>query len=166
MTLTIENLTSRHIAAVKRYATENRKHTLLQLCKRAQRRQRGGELNLGAMRDVAAAYNKLAPSGLLGAEHFGSREDARDPVGGILSNPRPAPTTLNLDAIDRVAHIPGSDAAQITRALTRRIRELEAKCRTTGESLANFIGEDEDEGRELAQMSADLIAMADKGTQP
>lgn len=145
--ITIENLTQRHIDAVQRYAEANRKHTLLQTCKRAARRNRG-EPNLGALRDVAEAYNKLAGGGHLGVEHF-SQE--------------PAPTKLNLDEIDHMAALsPGGGPIQ--RALVRRIRELEAKCRATGEALASFVGEDEDEERELAVLSAELIAVADAGT--
>lgn len=72
---------------------------------------------------------------------------------------------LNLDEIDHMAALsPGGGA--ITRALIRRIRELEAKMRRTGEALANFVGEDYVEGQELATMSHDLIEAANAGTKP
>lgn len=68
MIITIENLTSRHIEAVRVYATEKRKHKLLIAYRRADDSMNLDKhhRNLGAMRDVAAAYNKLAGGGRLG----------------------------------------------------------------------------------------------------
>lgn len=74
-------------------------------------------------------------------------------------------TTLNLDEIDHMAAL-GPGGGAITRALTRRIRELEAKMRRTGEQLRdNFVGEDQYERQELSTMGQDLIAAADNGTK-
>ena len=60
MTVTVENLTERHIGAVRRYAEASGKKTLLEFCKRASLSK------LGAMRKVAEAYNKLDAGGLFG----------------------------------------------------------------------------------------------------
>lgn len=69
---------------------------------------------------------------------------------------------LDLDAVEHMAVLsPGGGA--VTRALIRHIRALQVKMRSTGESLVNFVGEDEQEGRELAAMSQDLLRLASAG---
>jgi len=190
--VTADSLTGRHIDAVRRYARANDRKTLLRACDRAARRGPGGDLNFGAMRTVAAAWNRLDEGGLLGppsqrassgavgdgdpdsieagesdalieAAHQAhlSRGAARAP--GL---PGPAPDAspkLDLDAIDHLAVL-GPGGGALTRALIRRVRGLEAKMRATGATLANFIGEDAVEGRELAELSRELISFADAGT--
>jgi hypothetical protein len=191
---TAESLTGRHIEAVRRYARENRKKTLLLACERASRRGPGDNWNVGAMRTVANAYDRLHAGGFLGPWHpsptsdDATSDDDPDSVeagesdelierahhahrirGAASASGSPGlrapgvpPSKLDLDAIDHLAALCLEDGA-VTRGLIRRIRGLEAKMRATGESLANFVGEDADEGRELAELSRELIAVADAG---
>jgi len=70
MTITFENLSDRHIEAVRRFAERNGKKTLLTLCKRAARRV-DPLSKIAAMRKVAEAYNRLAGAGMLGIEILG-----------------------------------------------------------------------------------------------
>jgi hypothetical protein len=73
---------------------------------------------------------------------------------------------LNLDEIEHIAVL-SSGGGAVTRALIRRIRELEAKMRRAGEALMkNFVGEDEYEREELTTMGNDLIEAANAGTKP
>src|SRR5262249_2476048 len=141
--------TGNHVEAVRRYATASGKKTLLLACERAVRGRNQGRACLGALRAVAAAWNRLHARGFFGPP----------------DQPPSPPDRLDLAAIDHLAALsPGGGS--VTHALTRRIRELEAKVRGTGEALENFVGEDKDEGAGLAAMSRDLIAFADAGTRP
>lgn len=94
------------------------------------------------------------------AQHRPRRGPPAEAIAGDLG-----PRRLDLDEIDHLAALsPGGGS--ITRALIRRIRGLEARMRDTGRVLQNFVGEDEQEGAELAAISRDLIALADEGTAP
>lgn len=192
--VTANSLTGRHIKAVRRFARANDKKTLLRACDRAARRGPGGDLNFGAMRTVAAAWNRLDAGGFFGppsrptsgraAGEFsleGIEDGDPDSVEAgesdalierahhahLARGAAHTPGTLqrlDLDAIEHLAVL--SPGGGPTRALVRRVRELEAKMRATGATLANFVGEDADEGRELAALSRELIEVADAGTRP
>jgi hypothetical protein len=72
-----------------------------------------------------------------------------------------------LEMACRVAQTGGmptvSTDAAVVIALIGRIRELEAALTAHGSSLANFVGEDKDEAREISAMSTTMLALVEKG---
>jgi hypothetical protein len=68
MVVTIENITDRHVAAVKQWADKRGIKTWQRICKRAQ--SANATSGHEALRLLAAKYNQLASAGMLGVEAF------------------------------------------------------------------------------------------------